>query len=601
MENENLEIQNQEEKPEEKTTTTIKKASSRTPKKATRRKKTVKSTDESEQKNIPAKAKTSQKTMANDDIEPDESDSEVAKDEIEENGTTIEEEPIIVSKKKSKPKTLPLAEPKLIVETTEIIQKPKKSRKKIIFLIIFLLLLLGGVLIYNFFSGALNNLIDSQGDTSLYEQLQLLITDNNKPLDGEAEDQVNILLLGMGGAQHDGGLLTDTIMIASIKPSTNQVAFISLPRDLAVIIKNAKTGALEGRKINYAYELGGMDLVKEKINDVTGLYINYYLLLDFAGFIKMINDIGGVTVDVPNRFNGYYHIADCGGTCDGADGGPVLYSTGDGPYCIYRFYKGGAEMTGEQALMFARIRKIAYSAPDSEYYEGSDFARARRQQKIIEAFQKKMFATSTLANPVKITKIISDLGNHLKTNLELWEMAKLGLMAENFNRDNIINLVIDENSGLLTGGYNYTLTPVIGDYKFSEIQKVVSNVFAQAIDDKAEETTKQKTAMEKANIMVLNGTKIEGLAGRTSQTLQDAGYTINSVANAPTAISKTTAIYDLTQSNPQTNLKLAEKYHVTISEPQDLETDYPDNEIDTSDIDFIIVLGQDQDDTSSNN
>lgn len=474
----------------------------------------------------------------------------------------------------------------------------KKSWKKGAILLIVLFAILGIGACYQLFSKNIDKIIDQDKSTSLYKQLELLIRDDKTPLKGEEKDRINVLLLGIGGENHAGGTLTDTIMVASIKPSTKQVALISLPRDLVVkIYTDKKSRYWEGKKINYAYELGGIDLSVDKVEEVTGLKMHYYVLIDFGGFVKLIDDVGGVSVEVPNTFKGYYHITDCGGTCKNTDGGPYYMEDGDGPYCAFKFQKGEQKMNGETALRFARIRKVAYTDPRAEYEEGSDFARSKRQQKIMEAFKKRALATSTLANPVKITNLMNDLGDHLRTNLELWEMAKLAMMIKDTDNSQITNTTIDDSvEGPLYGVIAsdtgaYVLIPKAGDYDFSEIKKITKNVFsAKMLEKKKEEAITE--VVEQAAVVILNGTQVVGLANKTSKELSTLNLYITQIGNAPMP-AETTAIYDLTEKNPKTLEELKTKLNAQTAS-DNFTAMYPNANINIEGVDFIVILGQDK-------
>lgn len=469
-------------------------------------------------------------------------------------------------------------------------EENKKSYKKIIILSIILILILSIGFGYNYLSSTLNKIIEKTDKTTLYDQLQMLIKGSDEKLKGEPNDRINILLLGMGGGDHAGGTLTDTIMIASIKPSTKQIALISLPRDLIVpIYPNDKKNWYYNKRINNAYEIGGIELAQEKVAQVTGLKIHYYLLLDFAGFIKIIDDIGKVNVDVENGFSGLYHITDSGGTCKNAAGGPTYLSADDGPYCIFTFEKGSQIMDGNTALMFSRIRKVVKNK-ESEEFEGNDFARAKRQQIILEAFRSKILSTSTLANPIKITKVINDLGDHVKTNMQLWEMAKIATLAQDLSKDNIINQVIDEEQGFLTMDSEYNLYPTLGLNNFTDIQKTCKNIFKAKIAAINANSNTNEAAVEDAKILILNGTTTPGLAATWQEKLTALDFQVSEIANAPEGNYPDTLIFDVTEKNPNTLNSLTKELSAKLGSSE-LFTNLNNTNQAT---DFIIILGDDQ-------
>src|SRR5207244_10638311 len=107
-------------------------------------------------------------------------------------------------------------------------------------------------------------------------------------LKGEGNGRVNILLLGVGGAGHDGPNLSDTIMVVSIDPKTKDVAMLSIPRDLYVKIPGHGYG-----KINAANVYGGPTLAARTVANVIGVPIHYYAVIDFSGFKQAVDSVGG--------------------------------------------------------------------------------------------------------------------------------------------------------------------------------------------------------------------------------------------------------------------------------------------------------------------
>ena len=314
--------------------------------------------------------------------------------------------------------------------------------------------------------------------TTIIGQLSSLVTKRTTPLRGENKDRVNVLLLGIGGAGHDGGTLTDSIMVASLKPSTRQVALLSLPRDLVVkIYDEVDPTYWEGRKINYAYALGGMDLAMEKVSQVTGLTLHYYVLLDFSGFRQLVDDVNGIDVTVEKNFVGLYGAKELSTPCPKRN----IYYLDDGPYCAVTFTEGNEHMAGERALIYARIRKLAPGSPNSD--EGSDFARARRQQAVLQGFKDKLLSAGTVLNPAKISSLTADVEEHLITNIELWEASRMLQLVGLLPPDSIINQTVDDTvDGLVhttisteTGAS--VVVPNAGDYNYSDIRKLARTIF----------------------------------------------------------------------------------------------------------------------------
>jgi len=424
------------------------------------------------------------------------------------------------------------------------------------------------------------------GKVSLFQQLTHLITKKDKMINGEQEDRINILLLGIGGAGHEGAYLTDTIILASLKPSTNQVALISIPRDLAVEIpgydwRKINNALAFGREMNYPG--GGENLTAKMVEDVTGLPIHYYGLVDFSGFEQVINALGGVNINVDRSFTDYE------------------YPTLNYGYQTISFKQGEQKMNGDQALKYVRSRH-------GNNGEGSDFARAQRQQKVLLSLKDKIFSFSSLINPTKITQSISALGNHVKTNMEIWEMLRLTKLAQGVNGDQIITKVFDNSpDGPLKSevGLNgaYILVPKAGD--FSEVQYLAKNIF---------EEKQQKE--ENAKIIVQNGTTQAGLAEEVANQLKLSDFNVVKYGNASNKNYNQTIIYDLTGGEkPQTlnSLKNLLDAVVISNLPVLLDNFNQNNQIDydalaisldnnlsnlntnglKTQVDFLIVIGSD--------
>lgn len=342
--------------------------------------------------------------------------------------------------------------------------EPKKRVRKIKWLWIFFAILIIIAVSGGYAAYALNSTFNSVSGTSgsilktVARMLPLecsifkILPLEKNPMVEAIEDgtRINFLVLGIRGrGDPNGGLLSDSIMIISIKPETNQAALISIPRDLYVDIPNH--GSKE--KINTAYAIGekreidgGLALSKEIISNVTGLPIHYASRVDFEAFKEIIDALGGITINLDKPF------------CD-----PFQFA--EGKICLD---KGEQKLNGEKALLYARSR-----------YSTSDFDRARRQQQILIAVKNKAFSTGTLANPLKITAILNTLKNNVRTDIELWEMQDFVRLTQEMQNSKITYKVFDNfANGLLystTINGSYVLLPVDGN--FGKIQEVCRNIF----------------------------------------------------------------------------------------------------------------------------
>ncbi len=435
-------------------------------------------------------------------------------------------------------------------------------------------------------------LMSEKGNSSWFSQLPVisqikqLAESANRELKGEKNDRINIILLGIGGASHSGGQLTDTIMLSSIQPSSKKVSLMSIPRDLVVPIEN-----MGWKKINsinaYAEQnqkgSGGLATC-QAISDILSLPIDYYVRIDFQGFINIVDKIGGVTVDVENTFDDYSY--------------PVLGNENATNYASryehLHFDKGIQTMDGSTALKYARSRH-GYGN------EGSDFARAKRQQKIITATKEKILSKDILLKPMAIVDIINELSEHIDTNIKVWEIVKFWDMAKDIDSGNIKSNVIDNGaSGLLVNGRGdggaYILEPRSGDFK--EIQYFANNIFNDASTEITDTVSK-----DKAKVEVYNGTWINGLASEKAQDIEKYGFIITKIGNSSKQNFQKSVIYDLTFGEKEESLTILKEKtdaNIALGLPEWLVEDINQKtKTESEQPDFILVIGQDADKTES--
>jgi len=387
------------------------------------------------------------------------------------------------------------------------------------------------------------------GNTSVFNQLKHLVGADEKTLSGESDDRINIVLLGIGGANHEGGQLTDTIMVASIQPSTKTMGLLSIPRDLVVPIEG-----VGWNKINYAHAVGkmrnseikdaGPKLAEKTIEDITGLTIDYYVKADFAGFTKIIDALGGVRVYVPTAFTDYQ------------------YPDSNHGYEPVSFPVGWQDLDGSMALKYARSRHGTAG-------EGSDFARARRQQDILQALQGRVTALSTLLNPNKIINLADIVGANVSTDMEIWESLKLFELAKQINTQNINHVVLSNSvNGLLVSDIGedgaYLLRPRLGSDNFSEIRMAAASLLEK---DPYSFLSKPTTpGAPKTKLAIQNGTAYPGLASRTAALLQTLPYQIVAVGNAARRDYEKTVIYNITaQVDEMAIQKLREELKANVA------------------------------------
>ncbi|NMB91756.1 LCP family protein [candidate division WWE3 bacterium] len=296
----------------------------------------------------------------------------------------------------------------------------------------------------------------------------------------ETDGRINILVLGSDkrdvGAEQGRATLTDTILVASIGTTENDVVLISLPRDLWVSDYQTKINAV------YAYK--GIDGLKEQIEKVMGIPIHYHILVTFNLFEQAIEVLNGIEVNVENAFvDNFYPIEGkendtCGKNEEEIKKLGDKISEYDFPCRFERveFKSGLQKMDGKTALKYARSRH-------GDNDENTDFARAKRQQKVISAIKDKIFSLETVLSPAKIKGLYDAYAQNVDTNIDFQTLENFYMLSQKLDLSKIESIVLDDRSDANSGGllYHpvdstlyggaYVLIPQTGD--FSQIHAYV--------------------------------------------------------------------------------------------------------------------------------
>jgi polyisoprenyl-teichoic acid--peptidoglycan teichoic acid transferase len=281
------------------------------------------------------------------------------------------------------------------------------------------------------------------------------------PLGGQ--ERVNVLLVGYSGdPKHGGTYLADSLNIISVDPVTNTTTLIPIPRD--IWIQGLPEMPNDG-KVNEAFadgwDAGGWQnagaVEVEVVSKITGLTIDHFIAIDFAGFAAMVDAVGGVTVNNPTAFK---------------------YTWSEGNYQAHRwtggsFAKGILHLNGTRALDYARNRYTSVPA------ESSDFARSVRQQRVLTALRAKV--GSGLGSIGPALAIMDAVKGHLHTDLSAIDLF---LLSGHMQIDRRLALPEDV---ALTAGVNsagsYILFPTgakrLGDYR--PLQHYIATEIAKPI------------------------------------------------------------------------------------------------------------------------
>ena len=370
-------------------------------------------------------------------------------------------------------------------EELEIKQRLKRKEKKStiikraitsFILTIVVLVALVGVYLFSFISSLNNNDIISAVKPS-------------------SNETVNILLLGMdiGDAENtsnSSARRTDTMMMINYNPRTDNINVVSIPRDTLIEVENATDGKgnkIPYWKINAAYVLGGEEEVIEQVQNLLDVKINYLVEIDYAAFRNLIDAIGGVEMYIDRD----------------------MYYDDDAQDLHIHFNKGETVLLdGQKAEEFFRWRKNN----DGTGLADGDLGRIKNQQKFISAVIEKC------TNPMIITQvpdILKSIKENVVTNMSGTDMIKYGLKM-------ISNSGISMNT---LQGYNekiYGQDFLVADPSYN--QSLIESLKITSEADNSE-------AKKNSSIIVLNATRVNGLAGNLKTELEKLGYANISVGN----------------------------------------------------------------------
>ncbi|WP_307892647.1 LCP family protein [Bacillus swezeyi] len=293
--------------------------------------------------------------------------------------------------------------------------KKKKLVKRLIVLMLLALLVVGGVGVYKIF-----NTISAADGT--YEELE---RGEKSKLRDEVVDikkkPFSILFMGVEDYSTNGEHgRADSLIVVTLDPKQKTMKMLSIPRDTRVHLSGDTTGTKT--KINAAYAKGGKEETIETVEDFLGIPIDYYATVDFDGFKDVIDEIGGIDVDVPFDFDEKSDVSKT--------------------KRIY-FKKGNMHLNGEEALAYARMRKQD---------KRGDFGRNDRQKQILKAALDQVFQPQNLA---KIDTIAQKASKNIETNFRITQALALQQIYSGFEGNDIETLSITGQDLTLANVYYF--------------------------------------------------------------------------------------------------------------------------------------------------
>lgn len=434
--------------------------------------------------------------------------------------------------------------------------KTKKARKHhfmLWFLLVVFIVLGGACAAILFWGDSLINKITG-GQSGIVELITAVVSDDVE-LKKDSTGRTNVLLFGtsgydMGGSNHDGAQLTDSIMVVSFDQSTGDLAMINLPRDLYMGRTCTATG-----KINEIYwcnnqlgdnEAAGAGALQDKISEILDIKIQYYAHLNWGALVQIVDALGGITVTLDE---------------DVYDDWTRTYIQAGVP----------TPLNGEQALGLARARHGT---------SGGDFSRGASQQKILMALQEKA-VSKNLMNLTEAVSILNALGDNVRMNFSMDEVKTLVNLGKKLSLSDMRQLPLapaaDDTYYVGTATINDIsyVVPSAGNYNYSQIQKYVAKMFSS-----------NPAVREDADILILNGSGETGVAADERRALEELGYQIRDIDDAPEGeYSESYYLFDLTNKNPGTLKELEGRYNTQARKaaelPDGISTQY----------DFVVIIG----------
>lgn len=384
-----------------------------------------------------------------------------------------------------------------------------------------------------------------------------------------SQEPINILVMGLDRRPREGDAptRTDSLFVVRVDPKTKSTAIVGIPRDLLVDIPGKQGGTYQDR-INTVYvagELGkypngGVGLLKQVLAaDPFNITIDHYVIIDLKGFEAVIDDLGGIDVDVPDEvYDPYYSETEL-----------------PGDYFPVHFKPGLQHMDGKTALAYSRVR-----------FSSDDLDRIQRQQRVIFAAIEKAKELNVLT---KATSLWSKYKDAVHTDISDALIPGYALLASQV-QDQIHAVSL----GPATAPYTTAQGAAVLIGNTERIQAIVQSVFAEKPDGGVPEVT---VTPEPVRVQVQNGTGADGLATHIVAFIAGKGYPTNDLnaANvfdgAPHAKSE---IIDVKGTNRRNAYLLADWLQIDPAQVRDA-TDAERAALAANPAEIVVIIGADVD------
>ncbi|HET6746525.1 MAG TPA: LCP family protein [Candidatus Saccharimonadales bacterium] len=408
----------------------------------------------------------------------------------------------------------------------------------------------------------------------------------NKPLKQDENGRSNILVLGTSQDDpgHEAGYLTDSIMIISVDQKNKNAYMVSIPRDMEVQYGQGCMSGYSG-KINAYYNCvgGGTDnidseraaLAKEQafIGGITGLDIQYGVNVNYTVMRELVNAVGGITVTIESRDPRGQMDSNFDWKCGVGDRkvsrAEVLRRCPPSGHFI-DYPNGPVTLDAEHALYLAQAR--GDRAP-TYGFEQSNFDREKNQQKIVKAIREKALSAGVLTDFGKVSGIIDALGNNLRTTFESSEVRTLVSLAKDIKDSDIQSIVLNDPANPILNG---NAQPVAGKFQFGPLKEFLKKKLSS-----------NPVVSEEANVVVLNGSGVAGVAQKEADKLEAQGFTISNVSTAPEATYADVEVYQIGDGMPATKGKLELLFGIKVKTTAPPVTP-------AAGTNFVVIFGKDR-------
>lgn len=419
------------------------------------------------------------------------------------------------------------------------VKKRKKKRfrvlKILLAVILSLLLAFGGFVVY---SGYKNG-------WGLSNMIATVVGHDQNTL--KNLDEFRVLLLGV--STDTSAVLTDTIMVASYNPRTQRASLLSIPRD-TFVGKNEST-ANSYNKINALYQTS-TDKILNAVNDLTGLDLQYYVVVDTEALIALVDEIGGVEFNVP-----------------------IDMDYDDSSQDLHIHLKAGQQLlNGEQAENLVRFRHNNNGTSYPSSYGDNDIGRMRTQREFITQVAKQ---TIQLKNIGKIGNIVDIAYKYVETNVTLSVIKDYIPYAIEFNTENIQTGTLPGTNQKINGLWFLKANKTEAKELINQMFEIVEE--QTQVQEQPEEDTSENN---KIKIEILNGTSANSTLSAVNTILKQKNYKILKTGNT------TTSPFTTIIANGEIDEAIAEKIKDVLGVGTVLTTTST-----ASKADITIIIGED--------